>query len=172
MFLICRSIRATEWDAARHFQDQTHPINRKCGLRIGHPCKGYFIVYLDSFLVQQVNSVFSFLCDEKSFQVYGSEPYIRSAEDIAFHAALFVAKNGSYINYYMVNKIRSFFTKKFMIWYQLNSCFNTVPWWNKLWKDFIFIFHYRILWSSSSRRIRFVLKLLNRFFAWFGKKNR
>uniref|UniRef100_A0A1J3EAL3 Beta-galactosidase n=1 Tax=Noccaea caerulescens TaxID=107243 RepID=A0A1J3EAL3_NOCCA len=35
------------------------------------------------------------------FQVYGAEPYMRSAEDIAFHAALFVAKNGSYINYYM-----------------------------------------------------------------------
>ncbi|CAH8280714.1 unnamed protein product [Arabidopsis lyrata] len=35
------------------------------------------------------------------FQVYGTEPYIRSAEDIAFHAVLFIAKNGSYINYYM-----------------------------------------------------------------------
>ncbi|GMI86698.1 MUCILAGE-MODIFIED 2, beta-galactosidase 6 [Hibiscus trionum] len=35
------------------------------------------------------------------YQAYGGEPYIRSAEDIAFHAALFIAKNGSYINYYM-----------------------------------------------------------------------
>ncbi|KAJ0238258.1 Beta-galactosidase 6 [Hirschfeldia incana] len=35
------------------------------------------------------------------YQAYGAKPYIRSAEDIAFHAALFVAKNGSYINYYM-----------------------------------------------------------------------
>ncbi|XP_010547680.1 PREDICTED: beta-galactosidase 6-like isoform X2 [Tarenaya hassleriana] len=35
------------------------------------------------------------------FQVFGGEPYIRSAEDIAFHVALFVAKNGSYVNYYM-----------------------------------------------------------------------
>ncbi|CAN7100908.1 unnamed protein product [Brassica rapa subsp. narinosa] len=35
------------------------------------------------------------------FQVYGAPPYIRSAEDIAYHAALFVAKNGSFINYYM-----------------------------------------------------------------------
>ncbi|KAK4804850.1 hypothetical protein SAY86_004667 [Trapa natans] len=34
-------------------------------------------------------------------QTYGDEPYLRSAEDIAYHAALFVAKNGSYINYYM-----------------------------------------------------------------------
>ncbi|KAB2085479.1 hypothetical protein ES319_A05G400900v1 [Gossypium barbadense] len=35
------------------------------------------------------------------YQVYGGEPYIRSAEDIAFHVALFIAKKGSYINYYM-----------------------------------------------------------------------
>ncbi|KAK8672803.1 hypothetical protein V6N13_111164 [Hibiscus sabdariffa] len=35
------------------------------------------------------------------YQVYGGEPYIRSAEDIAFHVALFIAKNGSYVNYYM-----------------------------------------------------------------------
>ncbi|KAG5135315.1 hypothetical protein JHK82_020046 [Glycine max] len=36
------------------------------------------------------------------YQVYGGEPYIRSAEDIAFHVTLFIArKNGSYVNYYM-----------------------------------------------------------------------
>ncbi|XP_017985007.1 PREDICTED: beta-galactosidase 6 isoform X1 [Theobroma cacao] len=35
------------------------------------------------------------------YQVYGGEPYIRSAQDIAFHVALFIAKKGSYINYYM-----------------------------------------------------------------------
>ncbi|XP_058089918.1 beta-galactosidase 6-like [Magnolia sinica] len=35
------------------------------------------------------------------FQVFGGEPYIRTAEDIAFAVALFIAKNGSYINYYM-----------------------------------------------------------------------
>ncbi|XP_044480377.1 beta-galactosidase 16-like isoform X2 [Mangifera indica] len=35
------------------------------------------------------------------FQVYGTEPYLRSAKDIAFHVALFIAKNGSYVNYYM-----------------------------------------------------------------------
>ncbi|KAI5435900.1 hypothetical protein KIW84_022358 [Lathyrus oleraceus] len=33
--------------------------------------------------------------------LYGGLPYIRSAEDIAFHVALFVARNGSFINYYM-----------------------------------------------------------------------
>ncbi|XP_015955835.1 beta-galactosidase 6 isoform X1 [Arachis duranensis] len=36
------------------------------------------------------------------YQVYGGKPYIRSAEDIAFHVTLFIArKNGSYVNYYM-----------------------------------------------------------------------
>ncbi|XP_050233727.1 beta-galactosidase 6-like [Mercurialis annua] len=35
------------------------------------------------------------------YQVYGGEAYIRSAQDIAFHVALFIARNGSYINYYM-----------------------------------------------------------------------
>ncbi|XP_028786590.1 beta-galactosidase 6-like [Neltuma alba] len=35
------------------------------------------------------------------YQVYGGLPYIRSAEDIAFHVTLFVARNGSYVNYYM-----------------------------------------------------------------------
>ncbi|CAN0877430.1 Beta-galactosidase 6 [Linum grandiflorum] len=35
-------------------------------------------------------------------QRFGEEPYLRSAEDIAFHTLLFiVAKNGSFINYYM-----------------------------------------------------------------------
>ncbi|XP_057419839.1 beta-galactosidase 6-like [Lotus japonicus] len=35
------------------------------------------------------------------YQVYGGLPYIRSAEDIALHVTLFIAKNGSYVNYYM-----------------------------------------------------------------------
>lgn len=37
-----------------------------------------------------------------SYQTYGGETYLRSAEDIAFYAALFIAKKGSYVNYYMV----------------------------------------------------------------------
>lgn len=37
-----------------------------------------------------------------SYQVYGEAPDRRSAEDIAFHTALFIARNGSYVNYYMV----------------------------------------------------------------------
>ncbi|XP_035541969.1 beta-galactosidase 16-like [Juglans regia] len=36
------------------------------------------------------------------FQTFGEKPYLRSEKDIAFHAALFIAKKrGSYINYYM-----------------------------------------------------------------------
>ncbi|XP_022991144.1 beta-galactosidase 16-like [Cucurbita maxima] len=36
------------------------------------------------------------------YQVYGGEPYARSAEDIAFHVALFIAaKKGAFVNYYM-----------------------------------------------------------------------
>ncbi|XP_074307940.1 beta-galactosidase 6 isoform X2 [Silene latifolia] len=35
------------------------------------------------------------------YQVFGGPPYIRSAEDIAFHTSLFIAKNGCYVNYYM-----------------------------------------------------------------------
>ncbi|KAM0947342.1 putative beta-galactosidase [Dioscorea sansibarensis] len=36
------------------------------------------------------------------YQVFGEEPYKRSAQDIAFHVALFIAKmNGSFVNYYM-----------------------------------------------------------------------
>ncbi|XP_020261943.1 beta-galactosidase 7-like [Asparagus officinalis] len=36
------------------------------------------------------------------YQVYGEEPYKRTAEDIAFNVALFIAaKNGSFVNYYM-----------------------------------------------------------------------
>ncbi|MBA0702571.1 hypothetical protein Goari_027216 [Gossypium aridum] len=34
-------------------------------------------------------------------QRYGEEAFIRSAADIAFHVALFIAKNGTYVNYYM-----------------------------------------------------------------------
>ncbi|CAN4121080.1 unnamed protein product [Withania somnifera] len=36
------------------------------------------------------------------YQVYGQEAPVRSAEDMAYHVALFIArKNGTYINYYM-----------------------------------------------------------------------
>ncbi|WVZ21205.1 hypothetical protein V8G54_008527 [Vigna mungo] len=35
------------------------------------------------------------------YQVYGGQPYLRSAEDLAFHVTLFIARNGSYVNYYM-----------------------------------------------------------------------
>ncbi|XP_057446313.1 beta-galactosidase 16-like [Lotus japonicus] len=34
-------------------------------------------------------------------EVFGGKPYLRSAQDIAYNVALFIAKNGSYVNYYM-----------------------------------------------------------------------
>lgn len=38
-----------------------------------------------------------------SFQVFGGKPYIRHADEIAFHVSLFIANNnGCYVNYYMV----------------------------------------------------------------------
>ncbi|XLR40120.1 hypothetical protein S83_024780 [Arachis hypogaea] len=35
------------------------------------------------------------------YQAFGEKPYLRSAEDIAYNVALFIAKKGSYVNYYM-----------------------------------------------------------------------
>ncbi|CAK7346942.1 unnamed protein product [Dovyalis caffra] len=35
------------------------------------------------------------------YQAYGKKTRLRSAEDIAFHVALFIAKGGSFVNYYM-----------------------------------------------------------------------
>ncbi|KAI9097813.1 hypothetical protein K1719_025584 [Acacia pycnantha] len=35
------------------------------------------------------------------YQAFGDEPYLRSAENIAYSVALFIAKKGSYVNYYM-----------------------------------------------------------------------
>ncbi|KAH9725178.1 Beta-galactosidase 16 [Citrus sinensis] len=35
------------------------------------------------------------------YQAYGEDPIGRTADDIAFHVALWVARNGSFVNYYM-----------------------------------------------------------------------
>ncbi|CAK8567384.1 unnamed protein product [Lathyrus sativus] len=35
------------------------------------------------------------------YQAFGGKPYLRSASDIAYNVALFIAKKGSYVNYYM-----------------------------------------------------------------------
>ncbi|MED6118657.1 Beta-galactosidase 16 [Stylosanthes scabra] len=35
------------------------------------------------------------------YQAFGEKAYIRTAEDIAYNVALFIAKKGSYVNYYM-----------------------------------------------------------------------
>ncbi|KAL4334175.1 hypothetical protein GQ457_07G021780 [Hibiscus cannabinus] len=36
------------------------------------------------------------------YQAYGKDPITRSPQDIAFQAALFIARNGTFVNYYMV----------------------------------------------------------------------
>ncbi|RDY08363.1 Beta-galactosidase 16 [Mucuna pruriens] len=48
------------------------------------------------------------------FQVFGGAPYIRTAEDIAYNVALFIAKRGSYVNYYMVSSLPSLFSFSFI----------------------------------------------------------
>ncbi|KAF4355879.1 hypothetical protein F8388_011112 [Cannabis sativa] len=69
-------------------------------------------------------------------QIYGGETYIRSAEDIAYHVILFIARNnGSYINYYM----------------NVGQCLSCiVPRWNKFWENWLCICYNKLLRSSSS----------------------
>ncbi|XP_019233597.1 PREDICTED: beta-galactosidase 16-like [Nicotiana attenuata] len=65
--------------------DAPHPIINTCnGMKCGETFKG-------------PNSP-----NKRFYQVYGQNVTLRSAEDIAFQVALFIArKNGTYINYYM-----------------------------------------------------------------------
>ncbi|KAL8166133.1 hypothetical protein V2J09_007632 [Rumex salicifolius] len=39
-------------------------------------------------------------------QAYGEQPYIRTPQVLAFHVALFIAKNGSFVNYYMYGHLK------------------------------------------------------------------
>ncbi|XP_027341289.1 beta-galactosidase 6-like [Abrus precatorius] len=60
------------------------------------------------------------------YQVYGGEPYIRSAEDIAFHVTLFIArKNGTYVNYYMYHGGTNFGRKSSA--YVITSYYDQAP---------------------------------------------
>ncbi|KAJ0969499.1 hypothetical protein J5N97_022376 [Dioscorea zingiberensis] len=60
------------------------------------------------------------------YQVFGGEPYKRSAEDIAFHVALFIAKmNGSFVNYYMYHGGTNF--GKFASAYVTTSYYDQAP---------------------------------------------
>lgn len=62
----------------------------------------YYVILQNKLLIKSnVSNAFGLFW---SYQVYGGEPDKRSAEDIAYQAALFVAKKGSYVNYYMVWK--------------------------------------------------------------------
>ncbi|XP_044470349.1 beta-galactosidase 6-like [Mangifera indica] len=73
--------------------DAPDPVINTCnGMRCGETFAGPNSVKKPSMWTENWTSF---------YQVYGGKPYIRSAEDIAFHVTLFIAKNGSYINYYM-----------------------------------------------------------------------
>ncbi|QHN98033.1 Beta-galactosidase [Arachis hypogaea] len=73
--------------------DAPHPVINTCnGMRCGETFPG----------PNSPNKPKLWTEDWTSFyQVYGGLPYIRSAQDIAFHVTLFIARNGSYVNYYM-----------------------------------------------------------------------
>ncbi|PSS30220.1 Beta-galactosidase [Actinidia chinensis var. chinensis] len=74
-------------------RDAPDPVINTCnGMRCGETFEGPNSLNKPSMWTENWTSF---------YQVFGGEPYIRSAEDIAFHVALFIAKNGSYVNYYM-----------------------------------------------------------------------
>ncbi|KAH9757094.1 Beta-galactosidase 16 [Citrus sinensis] len=73
--------------------DAPGPVINACnGMRCGETFKGPNSPNKPSIWTEDWTSF---------YQVWGGKPYIRSAQDIAFHVALFIAKNGSYVNYYM-----------------------------------------------------------------------
>ncbi|KAI4330101.1 hypothetical protein MLD38_028408 [Melastoma candidum] len=75
-------------------QDAPDPVINSCnGMRCGETFAGPNSPNKPSIWTEDWTSF---------YQVFGGEPYIRPEQDIAFHAALFIARlNGSYINYYM-----------------------------------------------------------------------
>ncbi|KAK7847447.1 beta-galactosidase 6, partial [Quercus suber] len=74
-------------------QDAPDPVINACnGLRCGETFAGPNSPNKPSIWTENWTS---------NYQVYGKGPIIRSAEDIAFHVALFIARNGSFVNYYM-----------------------------------------------------------------------
>ncbi|XP_075089023.1 beta-galactosidase 16-like isoform X1 [Nicotiana tabacum] len=74
--------------------DAPHPIINTCnGMKCGETFKGPNSPNKPSLWTENWTSF---------YQVYGQNVTLRSAEDIAFQVALFIArKNGTYINYYM-----------------------------------------------------------------------
>ncbi|VVB04113.1 unnamed protein product [Arabis nemorensis] len=86
----------------KHLKDPIHRTNLQYGLRTGLVCMDfiqidYIAVY---FSVHRLRTNFHLL-PLYSYQTYGEDTLMRSAEDITFHVALFIAKNGSFVNYYM-----------------------------------------------------------------------
>lgn len=63
--------------------------------------------------------ILSYVCIN-SLQAFGGAPYMRSASDIAYNVALFIAKKGSYVNYYMVPSLSIIAPPSFST--QLNFC--------------------------------------------------
>ncbi|KAL9396114.1 hypothetical protein Peur_010367 [Populus x canadensis] len=73
--------------------DAPDPVINACnGLRCGETFSGPNSPRKPAIWTENWTSV---------YQTYGKETRSRSAEDIAFHAALFIAKGGSFVNYYM-----------------------------------------------------------------------
>ncbi|KAK2659455.1 hypothetical protein Ddye_005988 [Dipteronia dyeriana] len=73
--------------------DAPDPVINACnGMRCGETFKGPNSPNKPSIWTENWTSF---------YEVYGDEPYMRSANDIAYQVALFIAKKGSYVNYYM-----------------------------------------------------------------------
>lgn len=73
--------------------DAPDPVINACnGMECGRTFKGPNSPHKPSIWTENWTSF---------YQAFGNEPYLRSAENIAYNVALFVAKKGSYVNYYM-----------------------------------------------------------------------
>lgn len=87
----------------KHLKDPILQTSQQYGLRTGLVCMDFIQIHYIAvyFSVPRLRINFQLL-PLYSYQTYGEETLMRSAEDIAFHVALFIAKNGSFVNYYMV----------------------------------------------------------------------
>ncbi|XP_028787785.1 beta-galactosidase 16 [Neltuma alba] len=73
--------------------DAPGPVINACnGMECGNTFKGPNSPHKPSIWTENWTSF---------YQAFGNEPYLRSAENIAYNVALFIAKKGSYVNYYM-----------------------------------------------------------------------
>ncbi|VVB14860.1 unnamed protein product [Arabis nemorensis] len=82
-----------------------HQINACNGRQCGETFKGPNspnkpAIWTENWTIHRLRINFQLL-PLYSYQTYGEDTLMRSAEDISFHVALFIAKNGSFVNYYM-----------------------------------------------------------------------